>query len=245
MAWSHDVKMPAEVQKMLKDVAADRQDVGRARREPKLEMNGPGLGGKQGTAKMNSTPLTSLVEELGLPCLIEGFTVYLKLNMPGGRPLPDTEKIYNYRTHYYSTISMPVAQLQGEGKVIHRVRLSRKREFRKGKSRADWVWVRRREQLREELQVGQLDGKAVGRLEGLFSVRDDMGRKHEVSLVEIMRLRVPAKPWGKEGMIRMERCEEGKRTHVVRIANIEEMAHVIPLEEGKLWLVNNRIDLIT
>jgi len=30
------VKMPTEVQKMLKDVAADRQDPGRAEREPKL-----------------------------------------------------------------------------------------------------------------------------------------------------------------------------------------------------------------
>jgi len=37
----------------------------------------------------------------------------------------------------------------------------------------------------------------------------------------------------------------GKRTHMVRIADIEGMAHVIPLEKGKLWLVNNRIDLIT
>ena len=46
-------------------------------------------------------------------------------------------------------------------------------------------------------------------------------------------------------MIRMERCEEGKRTHVVRIADIAGMAHVIPLKKRKLWLVNTRIDLIT
>ena len=131
MAWRQDVKMPVEVQEMLKDVALDRQDPGRAEREPKLGRNGPGLGGKQGTVNMNGTPLASLAEELGLPCLIERFAVYLKLNMPGGRPLPETEKIYNYRTHYYSTISVPVAKFQGEGEVIHCVRCSGKREFRK------------------------------------------------------------------------------------------------------------------
>jgi len=95
------------------------------------------------------------------------------------------------------------------------------------------------------LQVGQLDGKTVGRLEALFSVQDDMGKKHEVALMEIPRLRGPAKPGGEEGMMWMERCEEGKWTHVERIPDIEGMAHVIPLEKGKLWLVNNRIDLIT
>jgi len=203
------------------------------------------LGGKQGAGNLNGTPLASLAEELGLPYLTKRFAVYLKLNMPGGRSLPETEKIYNYRTHYYSTISVPVGQFQVEGEVIHRVRWSGKQKFRKRKPRADWVWVRRRERLREELQVGQLDRKTVGRLEGLFSVRDDMGKKHEVALVEILRLRGPAKPGGEEGMVRRERREEGKRTHVVRIADIEGMAHVIPLEKGKLWLVNNRIDLIT
>jgi len=58
-------------------------------------------------------------------------------------------------------------------------------------------------------------------------------------------MRGPAKPGGEDGMIQIERREEGKWTHMVRIAEIEVMAHVIPLEEGKLWLLNIRIDLIT
>ena len=33
--------------------------------------------------------------------------------------------------------------------------------------------------------------------------------------------------------------------HVVRIADIEGMAHLIPWEPGVRWLVNNRIDLQT
>jgi len=46
-------------------------------------------------------------------------------------------------------------------------------------------------------------------------------------------------------MIRMERREEGKDMYVVCIGDIEGIAHFIPLEEGRLWLVNNRIDLST
>jgi len=73
IAWSQDVEMPAEVRKMLKVMAADRQDPGRAEQEPKLGRNGDGLGGKQDAGNLDSTPLVSLVEELELLCLTEGF----------------------------------------------------------------------------------------------------------------------------------------------------------------------------
>ena len=171
---------------MLKDVVADRQDPGRAEQEPKLRTNGSHLGGKQGAGTLNGTPLASLAEELGLPCLTERFAVYLKLNMPGGRPHGEDMQLQDILLqHHQRTCS----QFQGEGEVIHRVRYSGKQKFRKRKPRADWVWVRRRERLREELQFGHLDGNTVRRLEGLFSVRDDLGKKREVALMEILRLR--------------------------------------------------------
>ena len=49
---------------------------------------------------------------------------------------------------------------------------------------------------------------------------------------------------GVEGMLRVrfQRKDEGE---VVMIAQIEGMAHLIPLEPGESWLVNNRIDLET
>ena len=53
----------------------------------------------------------------------------------------------------------------------------------------------------EELQVGHLHGKTVGRLERLFSVRDDLGKNHKVVLLELLRLRELAKLGGEEGMI--------------------------------------------
>jgi len=93
--------------------------------------------------------------------------------------------------------------------------------------------------------ICQLDGWIVGRLEGLFSVQEDTGRIHEVALVTLLRVRRSARPWGEEGMILVEQREDENSMHVIRIGDIEGIAHLIPLETGKIWLVNNRIDFST
>jgi len=93
--------------------------------------------------------------------------------------------------------------------------------------------------------MGQLDGKMVGRLEGLFSVCDEMQKVHEVALGVLLPLKGLAKPSREEGMIRVQINGDGKEKHVIRVADIEGMAHLIPLEEGRSCLVNNRIDLNT
>ena len=107
------------------------------------------------------------------------------------------------------------------------------------------MWVRQRECRPVELQFGQLDGKIVGRLEGLFSVKEATDKVHEVALVALLRLRGPAKPCRKEGMIRVEYREGREIMHIVRIGDIEGMTHLIPLYARRVWLVNNRIDLTT
>ena len=85
----------------------------------------------------------------------------------------------------------------------------------------------------------------VGQLEGLFSVQDELSKVHQVALVGLLRLRGPAKPGGEEGMIREESREEGKGLHIVRVKDIQRMGHLILVDEGRVWLVNNRIDLTT
>ena len=82
----------------------------------------------------------------------------------------------------------------------------------------------------------------VARLEGLFRVRGEMGSIHEVALMMLLRLRGSARPWGEEGMVRVEKRVDGFGIHIIRIGDMEGMAHVIPLDPVKLWLVNNRID---
>jgi len=44
----------------------------------------------------------------------------------------------------------------------------------------------------------------VGRLGGLFSVRDHMGKVHKVAMVPLLKVRRSSKPSGEEGMIRIE-----------------------------------------
>lgn len=238
VAWSRDIKFPAEILRVL-DPTPDAQD-------PLKRIQRPTLGGIQDADSPSGTPLSKIASILELPSLTDRFLDYLKLNTPDNRPVPDAERVSNYRTHYYNTLSVPVPQFQGDGELIHKIRWTGKRGFRqRGEARADWIWVRRRQRSPPELQMGQLDGRMVGRLEGLFSVQDHTHKIHDIALITLLRLRGPAKPSGEEGMIRMEHKEEAISMHVIRISDIEGMAHLIPLEDERLWLVNNRIDLNT
>jgi len=74
---------------------------------------------------------------------------------------------------------------------------------------------------------------------------DHMGKVHEVVIVALLKVRGSSKPSGEEEMIRMEWRENDKNVRIVGIKEVEGMAHLIPLELGKVWLVNNRIDFIT
>jgi len=47
-----------------------------------------------------------------------------------------------------------------------------------------------------------------------------------------------------EGMFRIG-LRRNAEVVIVRISQIEGIAHLIPLEAGESWLVNNRIDLET
>ena len=46
-------------------------------------------------------------------------------------------------------------------------------------------------------------------------------------------------------MIRVKCIGEKQGFHIIRVKDIEGLAHLIPLEVGRVWLVNNRIDLTT
>jgi len=85
----------------------------------------------------------------------------------------------------------------------------------------------------------------VGKLHELFRIWDGMHSLHEVVLVRLLRVKGSRRPHSEEGMIRMELMGREWGFHIIRIADIEGIAHQIPVEENKLWLVNNRIDFNT
>ncbi|KAF8415231.1 hypothetical protein BGX38DRAFT_1281439 [Terfezia claveryi] len=167
---------------------------------------GPILRGKQASDGPEGTPMQTLAARLGIGQLPERFFQYLRLNTP---ELVNLEGVAHFLTHYYAELSVKVPEFQGEGKQTHNVQWTAQKAFRKqGQPRADWVWVRRKG--RSEYSRGDLDGKIVGKLEGLFSVRDNINRVHEVALVSILRVRGSSRPGRDEGMVRMEGGRMGK-----------------------------------
>jgi hypothetical protein len=234
IAWSGEVKLPPDVREVLGIVN---------KKGLKSRSGRPTLRGKQ---SVESSSLSSLATLLGIPSLIDHFCDYLRLNLAHIKPPPTFEEVSHYKAHYYSTLSVCVPQFQGNGELVHQIRWTGKRAFRqRGEARADWVWVRRWERRPVEQRMGQLDGRIVGRLEGLFSVQEEEDKNHEVALVMLLQLRGPTKPWGEEGMIRVERREEGKDMYMVRTKDIEGIAHLVAMDADGVWLVNNRIDFTT
>jgi hypothetical protein len=156
----------------------------------------------------------------------------------------DIHEIGSYPGEYFYSIGIPVPQFQVNEMEIHHVRWTGAKEFRKtGEARADWVWVRLR--ARSDEGNGTLGGRTIGIVQGLFRVWDGMQRVHEVALVKLLRVKGSRRPHSKEGMIRMEWMEGSRGIHFIRTTDMEGMAHLIPLEKDKVWLVNNRIDFIT
>ncbi|KAF8434266.1 hypothetical protein BGX38DRAFT_1275618 [Terfezia claveryi] len=96
-----------------------------------------------------------------------------------------------------------------------------------------------------EAANGELDGKIVGRLEGLLSVWDHVNRVNKVALVLLVWVRDSKKPGRDEEMVPMEYGNAGRKLQIVWIGDIEGMAHLIGLKEDSVWLVNNRIDINT
>ena len=97
-----------------------------------------------------------------------------------------------------------------------------------GKLRNNWVWVRHRG--RSKAANGELDGRSVGKLGGLFTLRDHVNNVHEVALVSSLSVRGSRKPGGDEGMVRVECMNTGKELRIVQIGDIEGMAHLIELK---------------
>ena len=90
--------------------------------------------------------------------------------------------------------------------------------------------------------MGELDGWLMARPEGLFRVRGVMETIHEVALIMLLILQGSARLCGEEVMVRVKHRVDGFGIHITRIADIEGIAYITPLDPGRLWLVNNSID---
>jgi len=196
------------------------------------------LGGKQDSRDPEGTRMGTLAERLMIPELTQHFYEYLRLNTGLAEGSVSLAQVAQFPTHYYSKLCVEIPQFQGQGIETHKIWWTAGQPFRKlEKPRADWVWVRRRGRSKDA--NGELDRRIVGSLEGLFTVRDYVNREHEVALVSLLSVWGSSKLGREEGMVRMERGNAGRWLNIVRIADIEGMAHLIGVKQDSVWLVNN------
>jgi len=82
------------------------------------------------------------------------------------------------------------------------------------------------------------------KLNALFKLTNKVGDVHRLANVTLLQTVGGGTVRAAEGMIcvRLPTDSEGL---VVPITKIEGIAHLIPLEPGENWLVNNRVDLET
>jgi len=84
----------------------------------------------------------------------------------------------------------------------------------------------------------------VAKLNSLFQLKSRDGIVYRLVHVTLLSCMGGTALQSLEGMLRVAFPTTAEGI-VVSIAKIEGMAYLIPLEPGKSWLVNNRIDLET
>ena len=149
----------------------------------------------------------------------------------------DPESILDYVIGAYTSLQIPVPSLNVQDFILHISRCTAGKEFR-GHVRRDWVWVRTHA-ASDKVRVGTLNGRVPGRLNALFKLKYE-GTVYRLAHVTLLHCIGGTAVQGAEGILSV-RIPTPAQVVIVRIANIEGLAHLIPLEPGQSWLVNNRI----
>ena len=83
----------------------------------------------------------------------------------------------------------------------------------------------------------------LAKLNALFKLRDiDTNKTYRLANIFLLSVIRSPTPDGPEGMVRVG---IPLKNHVVRIGDIEGLAHLISMNPDNLYLVNNRIDVYT
>ena len=152
---------------------------------------------------------------------------------------PDAARVCDYPLEAYNTLQVPVWTFDNNGHILHRIRCTGPELFRKQERRHDWVFVRRRPSSPDKIP-GSLDGRVPARLNAIFKLRDPrVNTSYRLAHVSLLKLMGSPTPDGPEGIARVG---TPMKNHVIKITDIEGMAHLIPIDLDNLYLVNNRID---
>ena len=153
----------------------------------------------------------------------------------------DLTTLSTWPVEAFSALHLPVPDFQDANMYIdHIMRVTESVKY-KNTNRADWVWVVHGSNL-----GGGINGWIPGRLNCIFKLRHPYTYKvwKLASVTMLQELKGNIKPQGPEEMSKVT-CRTHNTDMVVNITAIPGMVHMIPIQHGKTWYINNRIDLTT
>ena len=202
----------------------------------------PKLQGRVGLKQVYN--LLTLANYFSLPDLQPLTNDYMVNNIfkSSSDPTANATRLKGSRLEAFNTLQVPVLTCDDNGRIFHVLRSTEPKLLRNQGQRHEWVFVRRRPSSLDKDKIrGSLDGRVPARLNALFKMRDpDTNTAYRLAHVSLLKVIGSHTPDGPEGMVRVG---IPLRNHVIKISDIEGMAHLIPIEPDKLYLVNNRIDL--
>jgi len=143
----------------------------------------------------------------------------------------------------FNTLQVAVPTFNNDGYNLHHIRCTAPNLFRKQDKLHDWVFVRRRKANAATKVAGGLDGMIPAKLNALFKLRDiDANKTYRLAHISLLSVIGSPTPDGLEGMVRVG---IPMKNHMVRMGDIEGLAHLISINPDNLYLVNNRIDVYT
>jgi len=143
----------------------------------------------------------------------------------------------------FNTLQVAVLTYNDDGYNLHRIRCTGPYLFRKQDRRNDWVFIRHRKATAGTKVTGGLNGLIPAKLNALFKLRDiDANTSYRLAHISLITVVGSPTPNGSEGIVGVG---TPVKNHVVRIGDIEGMAHLITINPDNLYLVNNRIDVHT
>ena len=85
-------------------------------------------------------------------------------------------------------------------------------------------------------------GLVIGFLNSLFTLMGSNGELYKLGHVILVGWAGNPKPYGSEGMLEVREFFYGGGQTVVWLRAIERVAHLVPREPERNWIVNNRVD---
>ena len=166
----------------------------------------------------NAYNLTSLANYYSLPdlqSLATDFMMSLYKSSPDAAP--DSARVCDYPLEAYNTLQVPVRTFDNNGHILHRIRCTGPKLFRKQERHNNWVFVRHRPSSPDKIP-DSLDGRVLVHLNAIFKLRDPrVNMSYHLAYVLLLKVIGSPTPDGPEEMACIG---TPMKNHVIQITDI-------------------------